>query len=252
MLDVLAGVTENVNQYLPWFYGLCALIILLQLRTLLKAGQERSNTMFTVEKEVWAHRQRRAISRVVVILVIVAVVAGCNQYLLPNINLEQYASPTPTHTLPIPTLEQATLTPSATPTSTPESVATATIAPTQQPTVAVVATVTPVSVAPASCSDPNIQITGPGMDAQVSGAVSIIGTASGALFNFYKVEYAIGEDPQQWNVIGNTHSQAVVGGTLATLQTQGLPNGTAWIRLTVVDVTGNYPNPCQVRINIQN
>lgn len=251
MLDVLASITENVNQYLPWFYGFCALIILLQLRTLLKAGQERSNTMFTVEKEVWAHRQRRAISRVVVVLVLIAVVAGCNQYLLPNIDLEQYASPTPTHTLPIPTLEQATLTPSPTPTSTPEAVATATTAPTQQTTV-IIDTPTPVAVAPASCTDPNIQITSPGMNAQVSGSVSIIGTASGASFNFYKVEYAIGETPQQWNVIGNTHSQAVVGGTLATLQTQGFPNGTAWIRLTVVDITGNYPDPCEVRINIQN
>ena len=105
---------------------------------------------------------------------------------------------------------------------------------------------------PAPCPDPNVRITSPGMNAGVSGWVGIHGTANHAQFQFYTVEYGIGENPGNWNTIGVVQHSAVVGGQLTGIDTRMLPNGTAWFRLTVVDQTGNFPPPCSVRVVIQN
>lgn len=66
------------------------------------------------------------------------------------------------------------------------------------------------------------------------------------------MEYGIGENPGNWNTIGDVQHSAVVGGQLTGIDTRMLPNGTAWFRLTVVDQTGNFPPPCSVRVSIQN
>jgi hypothetical protein len=92
----------------------------------------------------------------------------------------------------------------------------------------------------------------PGGGATISGIVGIQGTAQNARFQFYKVEYGIGESPTVWNSIGETVSSAVSGGPLMALNTRALPNGVYWLRLTVVDITGNYPPPHAVRVVIQN
>jgi hypothetical protein len=49
---------------------------------------------------------------------------------------------------------------------------------------------------------------------------------------------------------GNTNP--VQNGYLANLDTRTLPNGEYILRVTVVDQTGNYPEPCEVSVRIAN
>jgi hypothetical protein len=44
----------------------------------------------------------------------------------------------------------------------------------------------------------------------------------------------------------------VFGGTLASVDTRGFGNGPWTFQLTVVDQTGNYPEPCRVTVIVQN
>jgi hypothetical protein len=105
---------------------------------------------------------------------------------------------------------------------------------------------------PPSCPDPNVCITWPRMDAEVSGTIAIRGTAKDERFLFYKVEYALSEHQLYWGVIGQFGLFPVENDVLVELDTPGLPNGVYWLRLTVVDQTGNSPPPHQVRIVIAN
>jgi hypothetical protein len=90
------------------------------------------------------------------------------------------------------------------------------------------------------------------MGATVSGMVSIMGTADHPQFQFYKVEFSKGEQPGAWHVINDVRYSPVHGGVLVQLNTAVLPNGVYWVQLVVVDQSGNFPPPCQVRIVIQN
>lgn len=261
MLNVLGQLLDFIDQHIVWLYGACLVVILLYLRSYLVARQESKNTTFTIEREVAIHREGRAMTGIGIMLGIIVFLTATKFYIVPSVDLAALMPPTPTNTLPIPTVWEPT--PTLTPVSTPEpvgaqplptAVSQPTIAPTQPPVTPTEAAPPPTEppARPAACGDPNVSIVSPGMDATVSGVVAIIGTATHPQFQFYKVEYASGDEPGAWSVIGDVRRSPVVNGQLATMDTRILPNGTAWFRLTVVDQTGNYPNPCRVRVNVQN
>lgn len=91
----------------------------------------------------------------------------------------------------------------------------------------------------ASAQDPIAQINSPQPGAIVRDTVAITGTATHPAFSFYKVEFAP-EPGSNWSVIGETHSNQVQDGVLAQWNTQGVPDGSYSLRLTVVDQSGNY------------
>ncbi len=201
MLNIIAFVLDVINEHTIWLYVACLLGILWNVRAYVAAQHERSNTIFTIEREVAAHREGRAMANIGLMLGLAILVAG----------------------------------------TTPAPVATAEPTPTSAPV-----------VAPAACGDPNIRITSPGSGATVSGQIAIAGTADDGAFQFYKVEIGAGSDPAQWSVIDDIRRQPVHDGTLITLNTAALPNGTYTIRLVVVDATSNFAPPCQVTFTIQN
>jgi hypothetical protein len=80
----------------------------------------------------------------------------------------------------------------------------------------------------------------------VRGKVSINGSASIANFQFYKVEFAAGNNPADTsfhNMAADVHRSAVNNGLLDVWDTTGLPDGPYTLRLTVVDIRGNFPCP---------
>jgi hypothetical protein len=150
-------------------------------------------------------------------------------------------SPTPTETvtptpLPAPAEAEATVDASgATPTPAPATPAPA-----------------PVAAAPAACPDPRTAILAPGNGATVSGVFSLIGTASHEQFNFYKIEFAPGANAGGgFTYLADGRGQ-VFNGALANVDSRSLANGPWTFQLTVVDMTGNYPEPCRVTVNVQN
>lgn len=110
-----------------------------------------------------------------------------------------------------------------------------------------------VTIAPV-CPDSRSVITSPGVNQVVSGAVSISGTAVHENFQYYKIEYAEGADPDntaEYAFLTDGRVQ-VSDGLLATFDSTGFANGTYTLRLSVVDNTGNFPPPCAVTVVIQN
>ena len=251
MLNVIALLLSLIEEHTIWLYGACLLVILFFVRSYWVAHRQRQNTVFTIEKEIAAHREGRAMSGVGAMLGIAVVITGIKYYVVPTLDVAAIVEPTPTLTIPVPPTTAVVI---ATRTPTPEPVATTPkpeVTPTPSPTEGTPPTNTPPPPPPVTCADANICITSPGNGATVSGMVNIIGTADHGQFQFYKVEYAQGEQPGAWHVINDVHRSPVHGGVLEQLNAGALPNGVYWVRLVVVDQSGNFPPPSSVRIAIQ-
>ena len=79
--------------------------------------------------------------------------------------------------------------------------------------------------------------------------VSYSGTASIAGFAYYKVEYQHIQ-ASEWNFVARSDSP-VNNGLLYAWDMSLLAPGRYRVRLTVVDVTGNYPPPCTIEVEIR-
>jgi hypothetical protein len=104
------------------------------------------------------------------------------------------------------------------------------------------------------CTDPRATIVFPGVNQTISGAVDVLGSATHENFSYYKLEYANGADASQaaeYFYLGGGNSP-VDNGVLATIDTEPLANGAYTLRLTVVDNTGNFPEPCRVTVQVAN
>jgi hypothetical protein len=86
--------------------------------------------------------------------------------------------------------------------------------------------------------------------ARVSGAVEIVGTATRADFQYYKVEYRAAESPDEWHVIGELVYQPVEHAPLVVWPTSELQPGEYVLRLIVVDVSGNYGPYDEITIRV--
>lgn len=248
MLNIIGFLLNFIEQYTVWIYLGCFIIILFYLRSFWIARRERANTIFTIERELAAHREGRAMSSIGVILGVVVVVTALKYYVMPVVEISALIEPTPTVTLVIPTRQPtATPTMAMTDTPTPTMAIRVTRAP-AQPTATPVPTLPP----PPPCPDPQVCITVPRMGAPVTGRIGIQGSALNSRFQFYKVELGIGENPTQWHSISPIHKNPVDQGLLDQFDTTTVPNGVYWLRLTVVDETGNYPQPYDVRVIVQN
>ncbi|MHB1294985.1 MAG: hypothetical protein ACYC4R_08290 [Anaerolineae bacterium] len=254
MLNIVNFMLTAIDEYTMWLYLGCLFMVLLYIRSFIVARRDRENTVFTIEKEVAAHREGRAMSGIGAMLGVVVVITGMKYYLVPSIDLSAMITPTPTLTLAIPTLSTLTPTPTtavevADETRTPR--VTPTVTPTEAPT-ALPVTPTPAPPPASACADPNVCISSPGMNATISGQVAVTGSADNAGFQFFKVELGVGEEPGSWSVIGDLHRSAVHDGVLESFNTAAVPNGVYWLSLTVVDQTGNWAPPYRVRVVVQN
>jgi membrane carboxypeptidase/penicillin-binding protein PbpC len=81
--------------------------------------------------------------------------------------------------------------------------------------------------------EPFVNITAPQLFADVNGKVSILGTASGENFMYYRVQVGKGLNPQEWIQLGEDNHTPVDGGLLAEWDTTGL-SGLYAVQLIVV------------------
>jgi len=245
VLSILISVLDFITQHTIWLYLICLFVILFQVRAFALARRNRINTIFTIEREIAAHGEGRAMTNIGMALGIVVIITALKYYVVPTIDITELVEPTPTVVLIIPTEEP-------TPTPTAEE---PTLTPRPRPTRRKIDTPVPPTATPlppAPCPDPNTRITSPGVGAVLSGIVVIRGTANHGSFQFYKVEYGQGEQPSSWHGMNEIHKAPVIDGVLEEFDTTRLPNGVYWFQLTVVDNTGNFPPPCRVRVLIQN
>jgi len=134
------------------------------------------------------------------------------------------------------------------PTPTPTPVATETPVPTPTLTTPT-PTVTPTPPLLPQCPNPQARLTYPTVDAVLTGVVRIRGSAAIANFAYYKLEFRA-EGAPAWSLL-QRFEEPVTEGVLALWDVSPLSPGPYWLRLVVVDATGNYPEPCQVRVIIK-
>ena len=91
-----------------------------------------------------------------------------------------------------------------------------------------------------SLQSPQVQITSPEMGEELRGQIPIVGSASIASFQFYKVEFGVGPNHQQWAVIGDLHDKQVLNGQLAIWETTVLPDCVYTLKLQAVRQDGNW------------
>jgi len=106
----------------------------------------------------------------------------------------------------------------------------------------------PVSPLPArNCPRPEVCITYPQMNDTLQGIVQIRGTATRPNFAYYKVEYQP-EGAGTWNFLVR-FDRPITNGVLMDWYTTTVRPGAYWLRLTVVDKTGNYwPELAELRV----
>jgi len=247
---------QLLGPYLIWLYPIGIIILIVYLRNWLTAGRDLRASLFALERESAVQRMRRAATGAFCTFGALLAFFVVQFFLVSSLDWNQIIRPTPTPDFGISPVAVVTSgmtstpdprTPSATPTPTR----------TRRPTIPyytptsespTLVETPPPPVSPGSCPTAGVQITQPAQGARVSGRVEIRGTADIDGFSFYKIELGLGERPNAWTSIGDLHQTPVTGGSLDVLDTTGLPAGVYSIRLVVVDVTGNYPAPCEVRI----
>lgn len=160
--------------------------------------------------------------------------------------------PAPTSTVPpsisapvllgAPAAETATLTPGtvvSTPTPLPV------VQPTQKPTSRPSPMATPVPL----CANPSAHITSPSDGATLRGTVQIRGTANLDSFSYFKFEIRP-EEVLTWSFLMRS-DQPATDGVLMAWDTMTVSPSAYRLRLIVVDETGNYPEPCEMRVTVR-
>jgi hypothetical protein len=101
----------------------------------------------------------------------------------------------------------------------------------------------------AGCSDTRTRITQPGAGATINGVFTVFGTAAVDNLQYYKIE--IRPDQSDMYHFYDRYESSVADGALAQVNAGLFNDGVYWVRLTVVDHTGNYPPPCDIPLIFQ-
>jgi hypothetical protein len=134
----------------------------------------------------------------------------------------------------------ATPSPTPPPTSTPLPTATPTLAP-PPPT----ATPLPSN----NCPDSRAAITYPVNGMTIRGIVPFMGTANLDNLKYYKIEYRPAGTPT-WQFLTEVNYTWVRDDKLMEWHTNTVAPGTYDVRMLVIDMTGNYPPPCEIQVTI--
>ncbi|MBI2845571.1 MAG: hypothetical protein HYX86_03385 [Chloroflexi bacterium] len=228
-----------IDRLAPYIYALSLLGILAALYVFLTAQREVARARKWIPREEASARAYKAGFFALGLLLVVAGVALIDTRLAPA--LAQFSQET------IPDLTQPSSGTSLNPTPTPTLPRTIIIINTTTPTPEIIST--PIPPPPATCPNPGVQVTSPGVGASLAGVVEVRGTAAIENFWYYKLEFGIGEGPGDWSWITAGY-EPVVDGFLGNWDTSTLPPGAYTLRLVVVDNTGNFPQPCPVTVNI--
>jgi hypothetical protein len=239
----LARVLSLINTYALWLYVAGFLALFLAFYELREARKGSSETIFSLERELASGREKRARTVFFAVVGLLALLTLLKYGIVPSQPVPNTPEPTRTRLIIEPPTELP-VTPTPTRTRVPTRPRPTAAPPTLTPT--------PTAIPAPSCSNVGICISSPAADATVTGQASIQGTANTEGFQFYKMEYGIGESPQEWHSIGDIRRTAVVNGTLVEWNTVGFPNSPVRLRLTVVDITGNFPPPYEVRVTVRN
>ncbi len=99
------------------------------------------------------------------------------------------------------------------------------------------------------CTDASTLITALQPGATVSGVFTLFGTAALTNFSYYKIE--VRPDFASVYNFYDRFEKPVTAGALGQVNTAQFGPGLYWVRLTVVDDTGNFPPPCAIPLRFR-
>lgn len=99
-----------------------------------------------------------------------------------------------------------------------------------------------------NCDLPAATISQPRAGTTVSGTFAVYGTATHPSFQFYRLQISGGGTNDADFATVDVYQQPVENGQLGIIPAGAFAPGDYWIRLTVVDQTGNYVPQCTVRV----
>lgn len=214
--------------YEIWIYGILTILAIWQLRKFANAWNELRGTVFGMEREAAQARLNQAAT--ILVLVIVMAVA---EFTLVSIVIPSMpgASPLPTATLDL------------------LATHTATLAPTPGEGEEVGPTPTPAELPAAEgCIPGQINLTAPLNGDQVTGVITLRGTANIPNFGFYTYEIARpGEAIWLPVQVGR---QPIVNDVLGVWDTTALEGGDYMLRLVVTDNVGTAISPCAIQVRV--
>ena len=237
----MAILIKLIDDYYLWIYGAAAIAVLVLLRAAIIARRDRVQATFALERESARSREIKIFVFAIVVLLLMGGVYAVKQFVVPNVEIPYELAPSPSPIF-LPTVTGTPAPPTMTPTITP------TLARPTRPALNPTGTPTP-DIRPPACPHPGVNLTSPGVNAQVSGVVQVTGTAAIDRFQFYKMELGVGSNPGEWSFLFSGET-AVNNGLLGQWDTHPLPAGVYTLRLVVVDETGNFPEPCRVTLTV--
>jgi len=101
------------------------------------------------------------------------------------------------------------------------------------------------------CGNPAAAISQPLPGTVLRGAVAIYGAATHPDFQFYRLQVSGSTTDDASFATLNVYSTPVERGQLGTINTGAFAPGDYWLRLTVVDNTGNWLPQCTVRVRFE-
>jgi LysM repeat protein len=102
-----------------------------------------------------------------------------------------------------------------------------------------------------NCDNPAFTITQPVPGTVLRGTFAVYGTATHPDFQFYRLQISGGGTDDANFATLQVYSVPVANGELGTVNPAAFAPGDYWLRLTVVDNTGNYPPQCAVRVRFE-
>lgn len=105
-----------------------------------------------------------------------------------------------------------------------------------------------IALSPVGCTSPAISIASPSIGQVINGAFSVIGTAALPTLEYYKLE--IRADTATTYNFYSRAEEPVSNGQLGTIDSSLFGAGVYWVRLVVVDNTGNIPGDATCAIPV--
>jgi len=245
----MASFIRLIEQFAIVLYAACLVGVIWSMRSAWLAWRERSNTLYALERETAATQAGRAVLNGLAFVGLGAAIFFVASFVAPTLPADEAPTPTPSGPL-------VTLTPTHTPFPTPTPETTATPDPLLHVTPIAVATIlspTPrpaVSLPPAQCPDPNVQITAPGHTQVFSGPFQVFGTANIENFGFYKFVLNGPATNFEDRTAGEVVKTPVVNNYLGTFDPSLLLEAPGAYRfsLVAVDNVGNEAPHCAISL----
>lgn len=222
--------------YQNWIYTVLILVGLIYLRKLIHAIIEWRSTIFGLERESAQHKLNTSLAMVIVTVLLLLVEFISVTFVINE--LPQTPSLSPQNNLTGNGLDTGILSTAVIPSGGD-------------------AGLPPVSAQPeisqvvGGCMPGMIEWIKPQPGEEISGVYELQATLNVQDMGFYKYQYALLGDPDNWHAI-SAGSTPIVASRLGVLATTEIQNGDYLLRLIVVDKSNRELEPCDVAIRILN